>query len=101
MRGNHFVNILKHFYSAHLEAHDLVEALQQGIIAGAYLDVFEKEPLAADSPLWEMDNVYITPHSAAGDTWEPSIENFMSIFPTFLKGDLTKLPNIVEKTRGY
>lgn len=80
---------------------DLIEALQQGIIAGAYLDVFEKEPLPADSPLWEMDNVFITPHSAAGDTWEPSIEFFMSNIPTYLKGDLTKLPNIVEKTRGY
>jgi len=44
--------------------HDLVEALQNQVIAGAALDVFEKEPLPPESPLWNMDNVLITPHNA-------------------------------------
>ena len=43
---------------------DLIAALQNGQIAGAGLDVFEKEPLSEDSPLWEQDNVIITPHTA-------------------------------------
>jgi phosphoglycerate dehydrogenase-like enzyme len=42
---------------------DLVRALESGTPAGAGLDVFAEEPLAPDSPLWEMDNVLITPHS--------------------------------------
>jgi phosphoglycerate dehydrogenase-like enzyme len=42
----------------------LVRALREGWIAGAALDVFEKEPLPHDSPLWEMDNVIISPHVA-------------------------------------
>lgn len=41
---------------------DMVSALQNGEIAGAGLDVFVKEPLPADSPLYTLDNVYITPH---------------------------------------
>ncbi|HHX13117.1 MAG TPA: hydroxyacid dehydrogenase [Clostridiales bacterium] len=41
---------------------DLIEALNNGKLAYAGLDVFEEEPLAADNPLWDMDNVLITPH---------------------------------------
>ena len=44
---------------------DLVDCLRSGGIAGAGLDVFEKEPLPADSPLFRLDNVILTPHSAA------------------------------------
>lgn len=44
---------------------DLVTALNDRIIAGAALDVFEVEPLPTDHPLWTMENVLITPHVAA------------------------------------
>jgi glyoxylate/hydroxypyruvate reductase A len=44
---------------------DLHEALDQGVLAGASLDVFEREPLAAASPLWDAPNLVITPHVAA------------------------------------
>ncbi len=42
----------------------LIRALESGHVAGAYLDVFEQEPLPPDSPLWEMDNVLLTPHAS-------------------------------------
>ena len=42
----------------------LIDALRSGRLAGAYLDVFETEPLPAESRLWDMPNVLITPHSA-------------------------------------
>ena len=47
----------------------LIEALQEGRIAGAGLDVFEKEPVDPGNPLLSMDNVAVTPHSA-GTTWD-------------------------------
>ena len=43
----------------------LIEALQAGEIAGAALDVFETEPLPEDSPLWDFDEVIVTPHAGA------------------------------------
>jgi D-2-hydroxyacid dehydrogenase (NADP+) len=44
---------------------DVVSALQSGHLAGAYLDVFEKEPLDPASPLWDMPNVLVSPHTAS------------------------------------
>ncbi len=47
-----------------VEEADLIEALQRGTIGGACLDVFEEEPLRSDSPLRQLDNVILTPHTA-------------------------------------
>src|SRR5439155_18741922 len=58
-RDAHLVNIARG--SVVVES-DLVDALREGTIAGALLDVFQKEPLQADSPLWTMPNVIVTPH---------------------------------------
>ena len=44
---------------------DVVAALQSGKLAGAYLDVFEREPLDASSPLWDLPNVLVSPHTAS------------------------------------
>lgn len=53
----------------------LIRALEERRIAGAILDVLEKEPLAADSPLWKMPNVLITPHiSGRGFGHDPETE---------------------------
>ncbi len=43
---------------------DLIEALSEGNLRGAALDVFEQEPLSPKSPLWDMDNAYLTPHNS-------------------------------------
>jgi len=59
-----FINIAR---GAVAVEEDLVQALAQGTIEGAYLDVFAAEPLPPESPLWDMPNVLISPHSA-GDT---------------------------------
>lgn len=66
----------------------LVEALQTGQIAGAGLDVFAQEPLAADSPLWEMENVVMTPHSSGSTAHydERVIEIFLPNLETYLSG---------------
>lgn len=47
-----------------IDEDELIDALRKQVIAGAALDVFHHEPLPKDSPLWDLDNVFITPHSS-------------------------------------
>ncbi len=79
----------------------LVRALQEGEIAGAGLDVFESEPLPEDSPLWQMENVIMTPHLAALSPryTERALGIFMQNLKAFLSGDA--LVNVMNWQRGY
>jgi phosphoglycerate dehydrogenase-like enzyme len=58
--GAYFVNVGR---GAVVDEGALVEALEGGHLSGAALDVFEVEPLPEESPLWELENVMISPHS--------------------------------------
>ena len=64
---------------------DLVRALREGIIGGAVLDVFHAEPLAKDSPLWQLPGVYVTPHNAATSFPEDIVAIFIDNYQRFLK----------------
>ncbi len=79
----------------------LIKALQAGDIAGAALDVFVEEPLPPESPLWEMDNVIITPHNS----WStPHVqEREAALFLKNLRRYLREEPllNVVDKELGY
>jgi phosphoglycerate dehydrogenase-like enzyme len=79
----------------------LIRALREGWIAGAGLDVFEQEPLPAESPLWDMDNVLLSPH-VAGFTPRYD-ERAVSLFVENLDRYLTEQPllNQVDISRGY
>jgi phosphoglycerate dehydrogenase-like enzyme len=79
----------------------LMEALQNGTISGAALDVFEQEPLPETSPLWTMDNVILTPH-IAGAT-DHYIERAAPIFYHNLKQYIAGQPlmNVVNLREGY
>lgn len=74
----------------------LIEALRNRRLAGAYLDVFETEPLPAESPLWSLENVMITPHAA--DT----VTTWQQLFADFFAGNLERwlagqpLQNLVQ-----
>jgi len=79
----------------------LVVALSEGRIAGAALDVFQEEPLPAESPLWAMPNVIVTPHiSGLGPRfWERTCELFARNLHHWLAGEA--LENVVDKQAGY
>lgn len=83
--------------------HELVHALQENLIAGAGLDVFTKEPLEDDSPLWEMNNVIITPHTS-GSTEHYTKRVIEDIFIPNLKHYLNEENpsiNLVDYKKGY
>ncbi|HXF52098.1 MAG TPA: D-2-hydroxyacid dehydrogenase [Dehalococcoidia bacterium] len=80
---------------------DLVRALREGWIAGAALDVFEREPLPADSPLWDLENVILTPHISGGTEIynRRAVGIFTDNIRRFLAGE--PLRNVVDPERGY
>jgi len=79
----------------------LAEALHSGRIAGAALDVFEQEPLPPDSPLWSVENLLITPHTAglSEKLWTRHYELFSENLRRYL--DHQPLRFVVDKRRGY
>jgi phosphoglycerate dehydrogenase-like enzyme len=79
----------------------LIEVLQARRIAGAGLDVFEREPLPKESPLWAQDNVLLTPHAAgrSQNRPRPTIELFCDNLRRYLEG--RPLRNVVDKRLGF
>jgi glyoxylate/hydroxypyruvate reductase A len=83
----------------HQREADIVKALQDGTLFAASLDVFETEPLPQDSPLWGLDNCYITPHIAAASTEATGVAYFSKVITEHEAG--RPLPNVVDVNRGY
>jgi len=79
----------------------LIEVLRADRIGGAALDVFASEPLPADSPLWELPNVLITPHVATNvpEYLERAIDAFAANVRRFLAGE--PLERRLDTSRGY
>jgi D-2-hydroxyacid dehydrogenase (NADP+) len=79
----------------------LIDALKAGRLRGAGLDVFEHEPLDAQSPLWQLDNVLLLPHVSATTPrfWEREAELIAENLGRYQRGQ--ELLNTVDKTAGY
>ena len=79
----------------------LLEALRERRIGGAALDVFDAEPLPESSPFWSLDNLLITPHTAAvtEKLWERHFQLIAENLKRYLSG--RPLLNQVDKKRGY
>ncbi len=80
----------------------LAERLRSGHLSGAILDVFEPEPIAADSPLWDVPNLFVTPHVSAddGDSYVPlTLDLFFQNLKRLLAGE--ELQNRVRPEIGY
>ncbi len=98
-KGAYFVNVGR---GAAVDEGALVEALREGHLSGAALDVFEVEPLPRESPLWELDNVIISPHSTdnlPGLTNRLQTDLFCENLRRYLDGE--PLINVLDKKLLY
>jgi glyoxylate/hydroxypyruvate reductase A len=83
----------------HQREADIVKALRDGTLGAASLDVFETEPLPADSPLWTLDNCYVTPHIAAITSEQAGVRYFSRVVRDHEAGQ--PLVNLVDRKLGY
>jgi D-2-hydroxyacid dehydrogenase (NADP+) len=97
-RGSIFINVSR---GDTVDETALIEALQNGSIAGAGLDVFHEEPLPPGSPLWDMENVMITPHNAGSSPHYITriIDLFLANLSCYRQGK--PLPNRIDLKRKY
>jgi len=94
--GAYLVNLAR---GAHLVEQDLIDALDEGRLAAATLDVFAQEPLPADHPFWRLPRVTITPHVAALTLREPAVEQIARKIEALSRGEA--ISGIVDRQRGY
>jgi len=96
--GAWIVNVAR---GAVIDEAGMVEVLKTGRLGGAILDVFEDEPLPADSPLWDLPNVVVTPHVAGGG--EASRQLFSLLVAENLRrfADDRPLINVVDRVARY
>jgi phosphoglycerate dehydrogenase-like enzyme len=79
----------------------VIDALREGRLGGAALDVFTREPLEPESPYWDLPNVIVTPHTSGAmqDYWTPLVALFADNLRRFEDG--RPLLNVVDKKAGY
>lgn len=97
-RGARLINLGR---GSAIDEDALVRALDSGRLGGAALDVTEKEPLPAESPLWTAPNLLITPHTSAvsGRLWQRETDLLVRLLEEWFGGK--ELSNRVDLTKGY
>lgn len=95
-RGTYLINVAR---GNHLVEEDLLEAIRQGIISGAMLDVFRKEPLPTDHPFWETPEIIITPHIASVTNPEAAVPQVVENYNRIKSNK--PLLNTINRTQGY
>ena len=80
----------------------LIATLRDGRIAGAGLDVFASEPLPAESPIWDLPNVFISPHIGGLfiEYQQMAMPLIINNFSAFLSGNTDQMTNVIDRSRS-
>jgi glyoxylate/hydroxypyruvate reductase len=94
--GTYLINVAR---GEHLVEEDLLRALDEGLLAGATLDVFRQEPLPPEHPFWKHPGIIITPHIASVTKPEAAIPQVAENYRRLVKGEA--LLNKIDRFAGY
>ena len=95
-KDSYVINVAR---GGHVVVPDLIAAIDSGHLAGATLDVFEPEPLPADSPLWKHSRITVTPHTAGRMSSARVASNMVEMLREVTSG--APLRNTVDWSKGY
>ncbi len=95
-RPFYLINVAR---GGHLVESDLIKALDQGLLTGACLDVFDEEPLPANSPLWDHNDILVTPHVASITNPDTVVAQILDNYHRVKEG--RELNNQINLQHGY
>jgi glyoxylate/hydroxypyruvate reductase A len=94
--GGYLINVAR---GGHLDPDALLAALDSGQLAGATLDVFDEEPIAAAHPIWKHARVRVTPHISAATLRHEAIEQIVDKVRALESGNA--VTGVIASDRGY
>ena len=94
--GTYIINVAR---GKHLVEEDLLEAIREGHISGALLDVFRTEPLPTDHPFWNEEKITITPHIASVTNPDAAAPQIVENYYRLMKNKFLK--NSIDRMKGY
>lgn len=95
-RGAALVNVGR---GGHLVQQDLLQALEDGWLSAAILDVAEPEPLPAGHPFWTHPRIWLTPHIASMTQPETAVESVLANLERYARGE--RMTGLVDRAQGY
>ncbi|WP_200978791.1 glyoxylate/hydroxypyruvate reductase A [Echinicola sp. 20G] len=95
-KGTYLINVAR---GKHLNEEDLIEAIDEGYMSGALLDVFRQEPLSKEHPFWEHPKITITPHIASITNPDAAAPQIIKNYFNVIEGK--ELINKIDRNKGY
>ena len=95
-KGTFIINAAR---GRHLVEEDLIEAIDEGMVSGAFLDVYRQEPLPADHPFWDHPKIMMTPHIASITNPPAAIPQIYNNLQATIHGK--PLENTVDMDKEY